>query len=278
LVVAGAVAIALFVASSVRAGLQIPYAPDANTLHLWHFDGASTNLDGSTNILTPDAVIAGGITLTNYGRPGTTAPPYTNIFLGEASFAGLSNALHIKDLTSGPAFAMAAGGTNPAGALAFINPVSGAFTMEAVLKMEVNPFTASGNWEVIAGDNQNLAGGRGWQFRIRSSATTPQLELNPITVAGGTFPGFLAFLPGSGPDAGVAGQWYHFAATYTGNAPTNGDPAGILTFYWTLLDANRTFANAVTNFTVSVTPGTLGGNPLIAVGGSGRTQSGQPKN
>jgi hypothetical protein len=139
--------------------------------------------------------------------------------------------------------------------------------LEAVLKMEVNPFTASGNWEVISGDNQNLAGGRGWQFRIRSSTTTPQLELNPITVAGGTFPGFLAFLPGSGPDAGIAGQWYHFAATYTGNAPTNGDPAGVLTFYWTLLDANRTFANAVTNGPLTApSSSSSGGNGVYAYG------------
>ncbi|MCS7227231.1 MAG: hypothetical protein NZ821_09605, partial [Gloeomargarita sp. SKYB31] len=66
-------------------------------------------------------------------------------------------------------------------------------------------------------------------------------------------------------------QWYHAAVTYTGNNPTNGDPPGVLVFYWTLLDPAKTEAAP---FATNTTSGTIGGAPSPAVGGSQRTIGG----
>ena len=37
------IAAALLAAAPSRAGLNVPYAPDADTLHLWHFNDSLTN-------------------------------------------------------------------------------------------------------------------------------------------------------------------------------------------------------------------------------------------
>src|ERR1051326_9225568 len=62
---------------------------------------------------------------------------------------------------------------------------------------------------------------------------------------------FKSTLPSTGPDAAIAGAWYHVAVTYTGSTPTNSDTANQLTFYWTLLDANRVAADKLGQFTMS---------------------------
>ena len=253
-----------FIVSS-RAGLQIPYTPDANTLHLWHFDGPS-----STNA-TLDAVIVGGITLTNEAQ---TVVPGSTIALGNtAAFPQLGTSLRIvpTNTAAGNTYALAVNREFLADTTAFRNPESGAFTFEALVKLEANPgIVGNGNWEIISGDNSPGTGqSRGWQFRIQSGAT-PSLNFNFITGGGGNY---TANLPTTGPNAVAVGQWYHAAATYTGNNPTNGDSPGVLTFYWTLLDANRTQADvlAVNN---QLTIATLGGTPVLAVGGNARNNNG----
>ena len=64
---------------SARAGLAIPYTPDAATMHLWHLNDASGQLyavDSAT--LSPDAT---PITLENIGEPTPGSLP-TNAFFG----------------------------------------------------------------------------------------------------------------------------------------------------------------------------------------------------
>src|SRR6266436_2291062 len=78
-------ATACFFCLNTRAGLQIPYVPDASTLHLWHLD------ETSSSSTSTDAVTTSSITLTNLGWPTPGTPPYTNTSLGNASFAGLGN-------------------------------------------------------------------------------------------------------------------------------------------------------------------------------------------
>lgn len=263
-------------ANLADAGLQIPYSPDANTTHLWHFDGSSTNFDGTTNVLTPDEVAAGGVTLTNVAQ---TQFPGAVVTLGNPSADSLGNAWRLvaTNLALGNAYAMASAG--PVTNASLINDTSGgAFTFEAILKMDISPFATSGaaqNWEIISGDNSaNGTGTRGWQFRI---TTGPSAVIN-FNAA----PGFNAAannitvaLPNSGPNAVVAGQWYHVAATFTGSAPTNSDPANVLTFYWTLLDANRTNADVLSVVNVQSGFGILPTvNSTLAVGGNGRANNG----
>lgn len=250
-----AAAIAMMFASATvgYAGLQIPYTPDAATLHLWHLDDP----DGLT---ATDAVAANPITLTNLGFPTPGTWPYTNTSLGNPSFTGLGACMSgttVKHLLFG--------GTFP-DVSQFCNPESGAFTFEAVVKFNNNPLAAM-DAEIIAGDNGGGLTTRGWQWRILNG----QMEWNLL--AGSGTDDYKANLPATGPNAAIAGAWYHVAVTFNGNNPTNGDPANILTFYWTALDANRTAADKLGQFTM---PRPLDGSPSgtsmpnLGIGGSGR--------
>ncbi len=254
-------AAALTLVSTGYAGLQIPYTPNADTLHLWHFDGA-TNTIPST-----DAVVTASITLTNFAQPQV---PGTAVTLGNpAAIAQLGTCLQIipTNFSAGNAFGFAVNGTFQPDTNPFRNFTSGAFTIEAIIKCAGNPYLAgNGNWEIVAGDNSPGAGqSRGWQFRIQTGAQ-PQLNFNFITGGGGNY---LANLPKGGPNIFLPGIWYHVAVTYTGNVPTNSDTAGVLTFYWTVLDGGKTAASVLTNYT-QTTINTLGGTPVLGIGGSAR--------
>ncbi len=278
-----------------RAGLNVPYAPDANTLHLWHFDDSTAN-QGTANFVTvTDAVPApDGITMTNYGLNSTSSgaapntPPYTNIFLvPQAATAVLGQSLQILPgggPSVGKAYAMC--GTTNASVTSstypitsFYNATSGAFTFEALIYIQGNVFSSSigTEWEIFSGDNQGSGITRSWQFRITPNAlpTGPLVNMNfqagsgtPAAQPNVQFP-----LPLSGPDAVTVSNWYHVAVTYTGNAPTNGDPQGTLSFYWTFFDPSRTNADLLFT-TNNVSFQTLGGNPIPEIGGSARTQNG----
>lgn len=283
---------ALMLAGMARAGLNVPYGTDASTLHLWHFDDL-TNAPNSTSFQTvTDAVPAGPINMLLYGIGGTSSgaasgtPPFTNVMLipNTAVFGTLKQCLMLTNgfggATLAPKVYAYAGSTNStAGYLAdttsFRNPTSGAFTFEALVYIAGNIFSTSiGNeWEILCGDNNADSGfTRGWQFRLQAGAT-PSLNLNFITASGGTAFNQTVNLPTSGNNPIAVGNWYHVAATYTGNAPTNGDTQGVMTFYWTLFDANRTNADVLASFT-NAAWGTLGGTPIPAVGGSARRNNG----
>jgi hypothetical protein len=244
-----------------NAGLRIPYVPDGDTLHLWH-------LDGPAALTTPDAVPENGITLTNIGEPSPGTGPYTNANLGSPSFSGLGNSLHAttkQHLLYGGAFS---------DVLPFSNPESGAFTFEAVVKFDIDPLGAS-DMEIISGDNGLGIGNRGWQWRIFNGVMEWDL------LAGATDNDFKAPLPKTGPDAAITNTWYHVAITYTGDNPTNGDSANVVTFYWTALDANRTAADPLAQY-AATRP--LNGAPLgqsqpgLGIGGSARNTTTNPGN
>lgn len=253
--------IAALLTFQAHGGLQIPYTPDADTLHLWHFNGP-TNTIPST-----DEVQTASITLTNVTQ---SQVPGSQITLGNpAAIAQLGTCLQIipTNVNVGNTYAFAVNGTYWPDTTPFRNATSGAFTIEAIIKCTGNPYVAgNGNWEIVAGDNSPGTGqSRGWQFRIQSGLQ-PQLDFNFITGGGGNY---LVNLPKSGPNILLQGIWYHIAVAYTGNAPTNGDTPGILTMYWTVLDGGRTNASVLTNI---VTAGTftLGGTPVLGIGGSAR--------
>ncbi len=253
--------------SQAFAGLQIPYSPDAKTLHLWHFDDPLI-VAGVTNILATDAVTTAGITLTNLGNPTPGVPPYNDTSLGSASFSGLGSSMQSTDKT-----AMCYGGLFP-DVSSFCDTNTGAFTFELIVKFNANPVgPLPNNMELVAGDQPSgTLSVRGWQFRINNAK---QMEFNLL---GGNAADndWKALLPTSGADAAIQGQWYHVAVTCTGNAPTNGDTPNVLNFYWTLLDANRTNADLLATFTLTrALNGTTGSGagtvqPALGIGGSGR--------
>jgi hypothetical protein len=206
-------------------------------------------------------VATSSITLTNIGWPTPGGPPYTNTSLGNPSFTGLGTCETAIDKGH-----LLYGGSFP-DVSQFRNPVSGAFTFEAVVKFDINPLGAI-DAEIVAGDNGGGLGVRGWQWRIFNGV----MEWN-LLAGNGSDNDFKSTLPSTGPNAAIAGTWYHVAVTYTGNSPTNSDPANQLTFYWTLLDANRVAADKLGQFTMTrPLDGSPSGTstPNLGVGGSGR--------
>jgi len=257
--------LALVVGSSLCrlawAGLQIPYTPDASTLHLWHLDDP----DGLT---ATDAVATSSIVLTNLGMPNPGIGPYTNVNLGSPSFLGQGTCLVASNKQH-----LLYGGSFP-DVSQFCNPVSGAFTFEAIVRFDTDP-TATIDAEIVSGDNGLGIGNRGWQWRIFNGVMEWDL------LAGSTDNDYKSNLPKIGANAAIAGAWYHVAVTYTGDAPTNSDPANVMTFYWTLLDANRIAADPLGQFTTTrplsgAPQGTA--TPSLGVAGSARNTTSNPGN
>lgn len=243
---------------SLHAGLRVPYTSDADTLHLWSFDGPAPDA------LTPDKGY-GGSTMTNYSQ---TVVPGSVARLEASGLAAIGNALHIvaTNLSAGNCYALANGARSDISTV--VNPVTGAFTFEALVKPEGNPFVANGNWEIIAADASTAP--RGWQFRIQTGPA-PSLNFNAFPGNNATVNNLVVPLPTSGANAIVAGQWYHVAAVFNGFSPTNSDTAGVFRLYWTLLDPNRTAADVLLETAVGAgfgLPAT--GEVPIAVGGSAR--------
>jgi hypothetical protein len=291
-------AICWLLAPASRAALNGPYNAtngiDGYTLHLWHFDevnvtnpppGAPTNAlayayayDAITNNPQTSPLyfsyIPGQVGVS--GWPGY--PPSNFAIQGQPgySYPGVANYGYCVETTNfscllAPFYAPNPTTVNAVNFLAgtnlsdVINTNTGAFTFEALVCPIVNPLTAGRNMEIISGDSGFAF--RAWQFRINASG---QLEANiGINNAGTTVHDVFMTLPSTGPDAVVAGQWYHVAVTYTGDTPTNGDTAKQLKLYWTYMDPTRTNADVLlaTNLTYGFTNIAV---PLLAIGGSGR--------
>jgi hypothetical protein len=221
-----------------RAGIVGPYPVDEFTLHLWHLDEPA----GSTTVA--DGVAVQPLTLNVTGTA----------VLGNPSYAAFGTAVQT---TNG---AYLSGGVQP---LSRFTWTDGAFTFEAIIRPDVNPLAAPNNMNIICGER---AGGdpRAWQFRITNAG-----QLNFIRLpSNGATESLSAPLPSSGPNAAVAGQWYHVAVTYTGTPAV----AGNLKLFWTLLDPSRTEAALLAEFTMN---NDLGGEPLFTVGTSGRNPNGE---
>src|SRR5580658_921097 len=114
----------LAVAVSARAGLAVPYSPNADTLHLWHLNEsggpfAYDSADLSTN--------AYPITLTNigYSSAGTLVYPFTNTTLGAPGpgYPGLTNAYFGNNK-----YHLLYGGGSYPNVNGLCNPTTGAFT------------------------------------------------------------------------------------------------------------------------------------------------------
>lgn len=253
--------------TAVMAELALPFVADEYTLHLWRFN--NTNLVNNYYITPDEGVSSTPLVLTNLGLP-SGAPPFTNIFNAApvpAPPAPTDNCLLILagGGAAGKAYALAAGqGGVPNTAL--VNPETGAFTFEALVCPMGALFQSGLNWQIFCGDNN---GTRGWHWRIQTGPT-PQMNFNFINPGIGNF---VVNLPMSGPNAVATNQWYHAAVVYTGHNPTNGDPPGMLIFYWTLLDTNKESAAPLATNYVS-TLDTIGNGTSPAVGGSQRTING----
>lgn len=244
-------ALSLLVSATVcRAALLGPYDTDVATLHLYHLDESA--------VPSLDAKGANNLPGLLYGAT-----------LGNESFAGFGSSVSTLDGGQDATVAAArdalitASAATPPGNVSFpyCDPVTGAFTFEAIVWIGFNPdknlgTAANGGngrnamCQILTGES-TANGSRIFQFRICPKGVAPTGTGNPavapqplltfenIRTVSGNQPTIFATIPTNGPNAIVSNQWYHAAVSYNG-VPNEADN---LKFYWTPLDGTRTEAN-----------------------------------
>jgi autotransporter-associated beta strand protein len=252
-----------------------PYTPEAHTLHLWHLDA-----DG---VPVPDAAPSGGTNLVSLFNGATLGnASYQN---GAINFGGsLSTVDAGQDvITNRDALLTAWSGTGTPGnvSITIADPVTGAFTFEAVLWIGFDPAknfgtTANGGnnrntpFNIITGESTANAN-RIFQFRIvpvgmdpdgsgpAGPTAQPLLTFENVRMVSGNQPTIYAAIPTSGPDAIVSNGWFHVAVTYNGVPNT----AGNLKLYWTAMDPGNVACHEIA---LTSTQTTLSGlNPSATV-------------
>lgn len=208
---------AIILIANALAGVSGPYTPDADTLHLYHFDGSGD-----------DAVTAGAIDLSLING-ATTA---------DGSVSGFGTALNTHDDTTGDAPSAAA--PDDISIANFVG-ADGAFTFEALIKPVTELGAQLNHMQIISGEGDGDYD-RCWQFRIN---TANQLEfINLVYAWSGGTESFTAAIPTTGNDAYTPGNWYHVAVTYNGQEGT----ADNLKLYWTKLNSSAAEAQILASF------------------------------
>ncbi|HEU6448033.1 MAG TPA: autotransporter-associated beta strand repeat-containing protein [Verrucomicrobiae bacterium] len=262
-----------------------PYAPDANTVFLFHFDepaGAyiATNSTGALAAGT-NAVAFATVTGNTYPGYGISAPTNFNILgAGGAtgfSFGNFGNAANLGnvvgfatngigvDMDKNGGFALSTNnsGTMPIASFdtlathGIIVGANNSFTLEAL----INVSGTNGNQEIVCSDNGGANNARGFQFRL----TGARMEFFFIGQGAGAVGAndIFANIPSSGANAFVPNQWFHVAFVHSevGGGATN-------VFYWTALSDSAVAANAVgTNTAALIDPA----DPMpLVIGNEGR--------
>ena len=259
----------LFQAGFSHATIVGPYVPDAETLHLWHMNEQAVPVIDVGSDGTHLNALRNGATLGNesYKGFGTALSTYDG-GPGANTDAGRDAYLSVRPLVNGP-------GDNVN--MRYAGP-SGAFTFEAIIRIDFDPQTNFGT---------NAAGtGRGTFMQIinldadEGTNRVCQFRLVPIGLVKDKNQPLLEFInlnrdkspqsltapiPTDGPDAIAFNGWYHVAVVYSGepNQPGN------LKLYWTGLDPSRTAANLIGSGQMqkSLPPGCA---PDFAIGQTGR--------
>ena len=260
----------LLLQTTVQAMIVGPYSPDPYTLHSWHFDETNAPLVsayGGTNLVVGGGAIIGVDSFTGFDKALST-------FDGGPSLIANTN----KDAYAAirPLANSSADNAN----IRFSDPVTGAFTIEAIVRIDFDPTpnygtTANGGngrnaqcLIVSAEDEANP--GRLFQFRLAPIGTLTLTDVNlefinvnqAVAVQSVAAP-----IPLDGPNAIVSNRWYHVAVTYNGNQ----SEADNLKLYWTPLEASRTEANLLGSF--SLTADVPAASTDFAIGNSGRNTS-----
>ncbi len=231
--------------TALAGGALQPYTPDTNTLHLWHLDESAApavdSVPGGTNL----TALAGGATLGNPSFPGFGSALSTR----DGGQSGTAAASKDAALSSLPLV----NGTGDNVSLSLANATNGAFTFEAIVRIDFNPalnLGAAGNgrntgMQIISGEGDTDPE-RVFQFRLdpvgfgSGDSTVPRLEFINLHQNAG-IQSVIVPIPTNGPDAIASNQWYHVAVAYNGNEATLDN----IKFYWTLLNTNRSSADLI---------------------------------
>ncbi|HWQ90124.1 MAG TPA: immunoglobulin domain-containing protein, partial [Clostridia bacterium] len=152
--------------------------------------------------------------------------------------------------------------------MTYANTETGAFTVEAVIRVDFNPATFNrGNVPLylVTAENEGTVN-RPFQFRMHTNgvAGSGGFVLHFFNSVGNS--GAAVGIPSTGPDALAQGNWYHVAVTFDG-----ADAGGNLTFYWTLMDESRVQANMIGTGTMGNLNPLAAGTPDFAIGNVGRS-------
>jgi hypothetical protein len=239
----------LFITLPVQAALG-PYAVDADTVQLFHFDEAAGGSTAGNAVAEGRPAIAfDGASLLDHA---TQPQPVSNAILGAAGFssafgkAANVSAAHLGiglDANGSGGFqAGTSTGCPDAVAHSSFTGIGGAFTIEALVKL---PAITGSQREIACTDSALSA--RGFQFRVTTSG---QLEFNFIATAGAAA---TAAIPTTGTHAFHAANWYHVAVTHDG-ATTR--------LYWTSMDASVSAAHLIGSSSTETVTGSVTG-PLV---------------
>ena len=214
-----------------------PYEKDEHTLHLWHLDekkppfldsgNSRTPLRGLLNLAAPDVTSLQGLGTGISFHFDVGGTPRNSDLRGAILLA--APALHNSSEDNVP---------NP---FPYFGK-SGAFTYEAIVKLDLLPSAAGGialGLITMDGDSAD----RIFNFRIERDGYLSFIPLSHSGAAGGA----LAMIPISGPNAIDARNWFHVAVTYDGNAGGTSS----LKLYWTRLDGRPRVANLIGRGTLS---------------------------
>jgi autotransporter-associated beta strand protein len=245
----------------VFAALNGPYTPDANTLVLLHLNEAAggsvtTNVGSlggnfySVNYTTDPATLP--LVTTMLGATGYSTNLPTSISFGNCEYNTTTGYEFGYDYNRDGIFEGDTGGGTSLDfmTMSTLNIGNGGqtpFTLEALIQ----PTTTAGNQEIICTDSD--AGSRGFQFRISAATLAFQFITGAQAIAG--------TIPTTGPNAFVAGTWYHVALVYNGTTAT---------LYWTKLDPSIGAASVLISGSLAM--GTSDGavkGPLV-IGNRGR--------
>lgn len=236
--VVGAAALC-FGASGIAAGAIVgPYAADANTTYLYHFNEAAGGSSAANSGSAGFAAVAydGAV----YAGDGNDQPSNTTA-LGGAAYSGFGNAANLTglqnvgfgvDVSGNSAFRIGDDTPLSNDALLDHSTIFGAgnqFTLEAMVNVPAIA-TAGVFRHIISTDTSAGPTDRGFQFRINA---TGSLEFNFVGV---NTSAITAAIPTTGPHAFVANEWFHVALAHNG---TNAQ------FYWTRVDPSFTTANPI---------------------------------
>ena len=237
-------------AGLASAAVNGPYTPDANTLHLWHFDealvgGAPYNDPGR---LYPVDVVNSSFRMDD----GYYDSTYLSGIMGGTGYTGFGgagqldhqggnglNGYHFEfRVGRGDAdYAMPGedGNTGNITPTQLLGSTSGAFTIDGMIKWNGDQGgTAEGFIFKAAEDGQNHL-----RLTMQNAGTAPVFRLGlPNTGGDNTFT-TTATIP-----ALTTTDWYHYAVTFDGNNGGGSD----LKFYWTKVEESATEANLVQTF------------------------------
>jgi signal transduction histidine kinase len=218
------------VSAAAAAPAFLPYQADEQTLHLWHLDEAGPPFKDDGVSPTPLLGLLNGAEAGKAPFPGFgAAVSFQYPAGGPGHGAGEPILLAKPMLDDGPK-------DNVEGPFP-VAGADGAFTFEALVKLDTMPHEAPGlAFDIVSMDDED-ASKRVFIFRIEKPGFLSFLPISGSAVRGGG----LATIPTRGPHALNTTDWFHAAVAYDGRETAVNN----LKLYWTRLSAGNEAANLI---------------------------------